>query len=128
VLAVRKVWTVLVGAWSAAILARAILDWALGLDGAGVFAAILAGSALGALASVGAARRLEPMDPEERRDSILGWGALIGGVGSVACLFLPLPWGAVAAGAVLVLTVALLQRLPKLPRATRESARPSASP
>jgi hypothetical protein len=112
-LALRKLWTVLVGAWVAAILARAVLDWILGLEGAGVFVVVLAATALGGLMSLRAARQVQPMDPEERRDSILGWGALVGGVGSVACLFLPFPWNVLAAIAVLALTVGLLLRVPK---------------
>jgi hypothetical protein len=112
-LALRKLWTVLVGAWAAAILARAVLDWILGMEGAGVFAVVLAAAALGGLASLGAAREVRPMDPGERRDTILGWGALVGGVASVACLFLPLPWGVLAAVAVLALTVGLLLQVPK---------------
>jgi hypothetical protein len=118
-LALRKLWAVLVGAWVAAILARAIAGWILGFEGAGLFAVILAAAALGGLTSLGAARQVRPMDPGERRDSIVGWGALVGGVGSVACLFLPLPWSALAAAAVLALTVVLLRRVPKAPARPR---------
>jgi hypothetical protein len=112
-LAVRRLWTVLVGAWSAAILARALLDWVLGLEGAGVAAGILAATALGGAASLGTARQLQPMDPSERRDTILGWGAVTGAVGSIACLFLPLPWSVLGAVAVLALTVLLLRAVPR---------------
>jgi hypothetical protein len=112
-LALRKLWTVLAGAWAAAIVARAVLDWILGLQGAGVSAGILAAAALGGLMSLGPARQVQPMDAGERRDSILGWGALVGVVASVACLFLPLPWSLLAAVAVLVLTVLLLGRAPR---------------
>jgi hypothetical protein len=114
-LALRRLWTVIVGAWVAAILARAVLGWILGLEGAGVFAVVLAATAVGGLMSLGAARQVQPMDPDERRDSILGWGVLVGGVGSVACLFLPLPWNLLAAVAVLALTVGLLLQVPKSP-------------
>jgi hypothetical protein len=112
-LALRRLWTVLVGAWVAAILARAVLDWILGLEGAGVLAVVLAAAALGGRASIGAAREVQPMKPKERRDAILGWGALVGGVGSVACLFLPLPWSVLAAVLVLALTVGLLLHVAK---------------
>jgi hypothetical protein len=57
-LALRKLWTVLVGAWAAAFAARAVLNWILGLDDTWVAAAILVAALLGAWASLGAARDL----------------------------------------------------------------------
>jgi hypothetical protein len=117
-LAVRKLWTILVAAWAGAFLARAVLDWVLGQEGTWVAVAIVAAAVLGGLAGVSEAKGVEPLDPAERRDTILGWGALIGGVAAVACLFLPLPWGVLAAAGVVMLTVVLLRRVPK-PRAER---------
>ena len=69
-LALRKLWTVLVGAWAAAFAARAILNWILGLEDTWVAAAILVAAALGGWASLGEARDLRPMEPEERRDRL----------------------------------------------------------
>jgi hypothetical protein len=111
-LTLRKVWTVLVGAWVSAWVARALFDWLLGLEGAWLLGLVLAATALGGVASLVEARRVRPIDPAERRDSILGWGAVIGGMGSIACLFLPFPWGVLGAIAVLALTAALLRRVP----------------
>ena len=41
--------------------------------------------------ALGEARDLRPMPPKERRDAVLGWGGLIGGVAAVACLLAPMP-------------------------------------
>lgn len=95
----------LVGAWGGAFLAGAVLNWLLGLEGDGVRVAVLVAALLGGAASISDARRLQPMPPSERRDAILGWGALIGAVATGACLFLPLPWGVVAAAVVCGVTV-----------------------
>jgi len=72
-LAMRRLWTVLAGASFGAILARTILDWLLGLEGTWVDVAIPVAAALGGYLSIGEARRIKPMDPSERRDTILGW-------------------------------------------------------
>ena len=111
-LAMRRLWTVLVGASLGAFLARAILDWLLGLEGTWVAAAILVAAAFGGYLSIGEARNVKPMDPSERRDTILGWGALSGGVAAVAWLLAPMPWGAFAAVAVLAATVLALAKCP----------------
>jgi len=42
-------------------------------------------------------------------DTILGWGAIIGFIAVVACLFVPMPWGALAPVAVVGITVLLLR-------------------
>jgi NhaP-type Na+/H+ or K+/H+ antiporter len=110
-LALRKVWTVLVGAWAGAVLARISLDWLLGLDGRWVDVAILLAAVLGGALSVREARQVEPMDRAERRDTILGWGGVIGAVAAAACLFLPLPWGPLAALTVVALTASALARV-----------------
>lgn len=101
----------LAGACAGGFLASAILRWLLGLGGTGVAAAIVGAAALGAFFCLGEARQITPMDPAERRDAILGWGALIGGVVAIACLFVPMPWGALAGAAVLATTVIALRRL-----------------
>jgi hypothetical protein len=117
-LGARRVWVVLVGAWVGAFLGRALFEWLLGLDEPWRAIGILGAAAAGGLLSLGEAHRLGPMPPHERRDAVLGWGALVGGVGAVACLFLPMPWGALAALAVLVVTVIALRRVPPAPRGT----------
>ncbi len=62
------------------------------------------------------ARQVKPLEPAERRDTILGWGALVGGVAALACLlFGPMPWGILAAAAVLAATVLGLRRVPHPP-------------
>lgn len=114
-LALQKLWTVLAGACGGALLARVTLDWLLGLDGDRLAVAIVAAAVLGAFLSIGDARQITPMDPSGRRDAILGWGGLIGGVASVACLFAPMPWGAFAAAAMLAATVIVLRRVPPAP-------------
>ena len=114
-LALRKLWTVLVGAWAGAFAARALLVWALDLEGPLVAAATLLAAALGGWLSIGEARQVKPMEPAERRDAILGWGALVGGVAAVACLLIPMPWGVLAAVAVVAVTVLALRRVPPAP-------------
>lgn len=114
-LALRKIWTVLVGAWVGAFLARAVLDWVLGLDGPWVGIGVIVAALIGGALSITEAREVQPMPAGERRDTILGWGALVGGVAAVACLFIPMPWGAVAAAAVVVVTVVSLHRVPAPP-------------
>lgn len=73
--------------------------------------ALIGAAALGGLVGVSAAQELEPYRPKEKRDVALGWGALVGAVGAVACLLIPLPWGAVAAAAVAAATLVTLRRV-----------------
>jgi hypothetical protein len=121
-LRVRKFWTVLVGAWAGAVAAHVLLEWILGQGGAWVAVVILASAFLGGLGGVAEAKDLEPLDPVEHRDKLLGWGTLLGGVGAVACLFLPMPWGVIAAAGVVAATVLVLARVPK-PASGHDSSR-----
>jgi hypothetical protein len=114
-LALRKLWTVIVGAWVAAFLAGGLLDWILGLQGTWVAVAVLLAGVLGGFLSIGEARRVEPMDPAERRDTILGWGTIVGVVAALACLYLPMPWAIVAALGVLAVTLIALRQVPPPP-------------
>lgn len=109
-MALRTMWPVLVGAWASAWVVGAALRWLLGADGTWANVAIVAAALVGGAFGVRAARDVRPMTPAERRDTILGWGALAGGVAAVACLFFPLPWGALAAAAVLGATTLALRR------------------
>ena len=108
-LQLRRLWAVLVGAWVAAWGARILLDWILGLEGTWVLIAIIAAAVLGGVAAIGEAKKIEPMPEPERRDAILGWTALIGFVAAASCLLLPMPWGLIAAVAVVVLTIVTLR-------------------
>lgn len=110
-LALRKLWTILLGAWVAEFIAVAVLDWMLGLEGTWVLVVILIAAAVGGFAGIREARQVQPMAPDERRDTILGWGTVIVGVGAVACLVLPFPWSAFAAAAVLAVGVVMLRRV-----------------
>jgi len=86
-----------------------------GVDGTWLWVLTVVAGLIGAAAGVAWARSVEPYPPAERRDAILGWGALIGGVAALACLALPMPWGVIAAVAVAALTVAALRSVPKAP-------------
>jgi hypothetical protein len=115
VLALRRIWTVLVGVWFGAFLARALLHWVLGLEGTWVRVAVLAAGLVSGILSIGEARGLSPMPPGERGATIIGWGAVVGALGAVACLALPFPWGLLAVVVVVVVTVVALSRVPAHP-------------
>jgi hypothetical protein len=108
-LILRRLATVLLGAWMGGTAARALLEWALGLRGTWVLVAILVATVLGGLASLDAARKVEPMAPGERRDAILGWGVVVALVGVAACFALPVPWAVIAAAAVVGLAIVALR-------------------
>jgi hypothetical protein len=114
VLKARRVWTVVVGAWVSAwvvtVLAR-ILD----LDGTLVLILGLVAALVGGLASVGEARSVEPWTVWDERDAYLGWLTFLGIVAVIACLFIPMPWGLLAAAVVAALTIAVLRRAPPAP-------------
>lgn len=115
----------MIGAVSGAVLGRIVFDFVVGLDGWAVAGPQLALTMIGAGVAVGDAKRLEPLPPHEQRDTILGWGALIGAVAALACLLLPMPWGAVAAVAVSAATVATLRVARRsLPRGPASALQP----
>ncbi len=107
----RKLSAVLVGAWATAFVANLVLRGALGQEGPWVLLGIAVAGVVGGLAGVAEARTIEPMEPGERRDAILGWGWVIGLVVASACLYLPLPWAAIAVAAVLAATFGVLHAL-----------------
>lgn len=97
--------------WAAGIVARLATSW-VGPDEPWatvvVVAAVLGGAAMG----VDAARRVEPLAPRERRDTVLGWIGVAGAGAAVACFALPFPWGVVAGVVVVGATVLALRRVP----------------
>jgi hypothetical protein len=114
-LALRKVGKVLLGAWSLAFLAKVIFDWLLGLEGWALTAPVLIAAAVGGLLGFSDAREVEPMEPADKRDTILGWGALVGAVATIGCLLIQMPWGLVTAVVVGATTVFTLHRVAKTP-------------
>jgi hypothetical protein len=111
----RRIWTVFVGMWVGAWFARALFDWVLGIDGTWLLVAMVVAAAIGARAGWEEAKGLEPLTLWERRDAFLGWGALIGVAAVIACFFLPMPGGGIAAGAVAATTLVVLRRAPAAP-------------
>lgn len=109
-LTLRKIWTVLVGAWVAAFPVGAVLEL-LGTDRTWAAVAMLLAGVLGGSLSVREARQVQPMEPAERRDAILGWGGVIGAVAAAACFLLPMPWGVLAAFSVVAVTASVLARV-----------------
>jgi hypothetical protein len=112
---VRRAWEVLVGVSAGLWTARIVVDWLLGVDGTWLWVATVALGLAGAAVGIGVARDLKPYPPAEQRDAILGWGGLIGAVAALACLAIPMPWGAIGAVTVAALTVAALRSVPKPP-------------
>jgi hypothetical protein len=47
--------------------------------------------------------------------TILGWGTIVGVVAALACLYLPMPWGIVAALGVLAVPLIALRQVPPPP-------------
>jgi hypothetical protein len=114
VLTLRRIWVVLVGGWIASWLTGALLGWVLGLDDTLVAVLSAVAFVLGALASVGEARSVEPWTAWDERDAYLGWFTFFGVVAVIVCLLLPIPWGfrGFAAAAVAGLTIVVLRRAP----------------
>jgi hypothetical protein len=106
VLAQRKLLVVVGGLFAASLVSEAVLGWALGVTDAWlpvfVVAALLA-VLVSADARLGGANA-----SEDSYDKVVCAIAAVAVVAAVACLYLPLPWGGLAAGAVVVgLVVAL---------------------
>ena len=122
VLKLRRVGVVIGGGWVAAWIARALFDWVLGLEGTLVVVLSLVAFGAGAWASVDTARELEPWTPWDERDAYLGWVTFLGIVVVIACLFIPMPWGAMAAAVAAALTIVVLRRRPPVPMEERRPA------
>jgi hypothetical protein len=127
VLTVRRVLVVIGGGWVAAWTARALFDWILGLDGTLVVILSLVAFALGAYASVDTARELNEWTLWDKRDAYLGWLTFFGIVAVIACLFIPMPWGLMAAAVVAALTIVVLRRSPPVPMEERAPTEPDSS-
>jgi hypothetical protein len=110
----RRIWIVFVGGWIASWLAAALFGWILDLGETLVLVLSIVAFVLGALASLGEARSLEPWSAWDKRDAYLGWLAFFGIVAVIVCLFLPIPWGfrGLAAAAVAAVTIVVLRRVP----------------
>jgi hypothetical protein len=116
-LRVRKVALIVNTALGFAVITRLLLDWILGLEGPLVALAVASMAALGAIAALGDARTLKPMDARERRDAYVGWTVVIGAALTAVSFALPGPWAFVAAGVVIVLTALALRFGPPEPEA-----------
>ena len=101
-----KPGTVFAYTWGSAFLVRAVAGWVIGTAGALLVVPTLVAAALGALVGMAEARALAGRD-----DHTQLLGGLAGAALAVACLFLPMPWGLLAALAVAAATVLALRRL-----------------
>jgi uncharacterized membrane protein len=106
----RKIWTVFVSVWACTWVARALFDWALGVEGTWLTVVLVVAAVVGAWDGYEGAKELAPLTLWDKRDAFLGWGALFGVVAVGACFLLPMPWGALAAGAVAAVTIIVLRR------------------
>jgi hypothetical protein len=110
VLAQHKLLTVVGGLLAASLVSQAVLGWVLGVTDAWlpifVVAALLA-VLVSADARLGGAKA-DADAPADSYDKVVCAVAVAAVVAAVACLYLPLPWGGLAAGALVVgLVVAL---------------------
>lgn len=80
---VRRAATVFGGVWVGLWIAR-IVGWIADLEGVVLGVVALAFAAVGALAGWSSARDLQPMQSQERRDAVLGWGLVGALIGAVA--------------------------------------------
>jgi hypothetical protein len=114
VLAQHKLLAVVGGLFAASLISEAVLGWMLGVTDAWlpvfVIAALLA-VLISADARLGA-RHSDAETWEEAYDKVVCAIVIVAVIGADACLYLPMPWGGLAAGAVVVgLLVALRVRL-----------------
>jgi hypothetical protein len=77
VLAVRRVGAVLVAVWAGLAVVGLVVHRLLGVDGTWMW--VCAGVAVVVFGAVGisSAKEIEPMTAAERRDTLLGWGAVL---------------------------------------------------
>jgi uncharacterized membrane protein len=111
VLAQHKLLAVVGGLFAASLVSQAVLGWALGVKDAWlpvfVVAALLA-VLVSADARLGGGTKAAADAPEDSYDKVVCAVAAVAVIAAVACLYLPLPWGGLAAGALVVgLVVAL---------------------
>jgi hypothetical protein len=84
-----------------------------GLDETAVLIAILGGFVVGGLIGFAGLDEIEEWNSSEKRDALMGWTAFFAFVLVLGALFgIPMPWGALAAVAIVAATVAVLRRVP----------------
>jgi hypothetical protein len=111
VLAQHKLLAIVGGVFAASLVSEALLGWVLGVTDAWlpvlVVAALLA-VLVSADARLGAAKAAK--DPsEDSYDRVVCAVVVFAVVAAVACLYLPMPWGGLASGAVVVALLAALR-------------------
>jgi hypothetical protein len=111
VLAQHKLLAVVVGLFAVSLVCEAVLGWALGVTDAWlpvfVVAALLA-VLVSADARLGRAEAVADA-ARESYDRVVCAIVVVAVVAAVACLYLPLPWGGLAAGTVVVALVVALR-------------------
>ena len=123
----RQATTVVLTGLCAGWVARAILDWILGVEGTVLQVGVIVAIVFGAAAGLIEARDLERYEAGERRDAIVGWTFVIGLGGTLAALTAPMPWGALAAAAIAAATLLLIRRA-SATSASRAASRSAARP
>jgi hypothetical protein len=111
VLAQHKLLAVVVGLFAVSLVCEAVLGWALGVTDAWLPVFVVA-ALLAVLVSADA--RLGRADAvadaaQESYDRVVCAIVVVAVVAAVACLYLPLPWGGLAAGTVVVALVVALR-------------------
>ena len=101
-----KPGTIVAYTWGSAFVVRAVAGWVIGATGALLVVATVVAALLGALVGMAEARALAGRD-----DPTQLAGGLAGAALAVACLFVLMPWGLLAALAVAAATVLGLSRL-----------------
>jgi hypothetical protein len=115
VLAQHKLLAVVGGVLAASLVCEAVLGWVLGVTDA--WLPVLVVAALLAVLVSADARLGRPGDSSEcSYDKVVCAVAAVTVAGAVACLYLPLPWGGLAAGAVVVGLVLALRLSQDHPR------------
>jgi hypothetical protein len=107
VLAQHKLLAVVGGLFAASLVCEAVLGWVLGVTDAWLPIFVVA-ALLAVLVSADARLGRSDDAKEGSYDKVVCAVATVAVVAAVACLYLPMPWGGLAAGAVVVgLVVAL---------------------
>lgn len=113
-LAQHKLLAVLGGLFAASLLSQAVLGWVLGVTDAWLPVFVVA-ALLAVLVSADArlgTRRADAQTWEDAYDKVVCAMVVVAVIAAVACLYLPMPWGGLVSGAIVVaLLVALRARL-----------------
>jgi hypothetical protein len=111
VLAQHKLLAIVGGLFAASLLSQAVLGWVLGVNDAWLPVLIVA-ALLAVLVSADArlgGPRAAAGASEDSYDRVVCAIAVVADIGAVACLYLPMPWGGLASGAVVVALLAALR-------------------